>query len=80
MRRQECGTVLALVTVMLDDIGERLMAGDPAAVAVVLMALRASGGDVGRAAGALGVSYQVLAGWWRLVPEIDEGLREIRKQ
>ena len=79
MERQECGTVLALVSVMLDDIGERLMAGDPAAVAVVLMVLRASGGDIGRAAGALGVPYQTLAGWWRLVPEIDEGLTEIRK-
>ena len=72
-----------LVAVRLSDtsrLGERLMAGDIEALALVIEAVRCAGGDVELAARALRVTYADFATWWRKLPELDAAIREERNR
>lgn len=63
---------------MTEGLQQRVLEGDREAIDLVLVALRASEGDLGPAALALGMTYQELAELWRAVPEIDQAVMWLR--
>jgi len=61
-------------------LGDRVLAGDEAALRLVEQAIAEADGDLDLASRSLGVEYCDLAEWWRRTPRLDAWILRVRKK